>query len=123
MFINFNVQGNFSKFFHDWFAELREQLENEISELAAQRAEEITEWMQENAPWQDETGAARASLLAEVVDAYEGIVEIELSYSDPDVFYSVYLETMQAGRFEILGPAMDHWMPILIKDIRGILNQ
>lgn len=92
------------------------------------RAPGIEAWMKSNAPWADQTGAARKSLYARVVSAKErqkagrsiGLaspVSIEFGYGG-DIFYSVYLEYRWGGRFSILNPTRDHWVPILLDDIQ-----
>lgn len=78
---------------------------------AARNAEsfgsEILNWMQTNAPWEDRTGDARGTLYYKVLKTPEKIT-VEIGYGVP---YGVYLETMQLGRFAILGPAIGYWGP------------
>lgn len=91
-----------------------------LQALMAQRADEIEAWMQANAPWQDRTGVARETLRAEIEVVYGEGVSILMSYGD--IGYSLWLEVMQGGRFSILGPALDHWRPIINNDIRRIVG-
>ena len=83
----------------------------ELVKLAEQLAPQITDWMKENAPWQDRTTRARASLLAEAAYNPQEIA-ILLSYADPEVDYGIYLETVvfsHAGLLSVIGPAVDYW--------------
>lgn len=82
--------------------------------------DDITSWMQTNAPWEDRTGDARASLRAEVEVAMTHIVRMKMGYEN--IPYSQYLESMQGGRFSILIPTMDHWFPILVDRVQRALH-
>ena len=106
-----------------WLRSLFKDFDKELQSLARKRAAEITEWMQENAVWEDDTGKARASLVAKVTKAQDMMIEIVMEYDDPEVYYSVYLEMMQAGRFSILTPALEHWGPIIMDDVRELVGQ
>lgn len=83
-----------------------------MEEILQESTDEITQWMQQNAPWEDRTGAARASLWSDVETSAAHIVRLVMAYG-PEIAYSRYLEDMQMGRFSILTPAMEHWFPIL----------
>jgi len=76
-------------------------------QLAQRFATRITTWMQINAPWNDSSGQARALLKAVAVQMTLAVV-INVAHGVP---YGVYLETMQAGRFAILMPAVQEWLP------------
>lgn len=89
--------------------------------VAHQRAEDATAWMKENAPWQDQTGAARAGLHVDELESPGVLTELVFSYSE-ETFYSVYLETRFAGKNSIIAPAIDYWGPKLMQDIQRIVN-
>jgi hypothetical protein len=100
----------------EWLGEVRAaQVERQVTRVAERNAQRIQEWMQANAPWTDRTGDARAALRAEVIDVTGHAALILLRHG---VSYSVFLETIQAGRFSILMPALDHWAPIIWRDIQ-----
>lgn len=102
--------------FIDWQFKLVEV----VKSVFAARAEEITAWMKAEAVWKDRTGNARRSLNVQIIE--EGfIVALVMAYTIP-IFYSRYLETMQQGRFSILSPALDHWTPILLRDLKKALK-
>jgi hypothetical protein len=73
---------------------------------AESQAGEIEAWMKQNAPWQDDTGAARETLSAVVENRSRTGFSLRMSHG---VEYGIYLERMQAGRFAILGPALAYW--------------
>jgi len=89
------------------------------------RAPEIQKWMKENRPWTDRTGNARASLSADAIAQFERII-IELSLGRlPDgtiLEYGKYLEWAHGGQYAIVGPAVDHWSPIIMEDMRLLLR-
>jgi hypothetical protein len=80
---------------------------------------EITSWMRENAPWTDQTGDARASLRAEMNSLpHEMYQEILLHYADDSVFYAWYLETKNAGKYQIILPTLDRFALDMLDRIR-----
>ncbi len=90
-----------------------------VLDIANRRAPDITEWMQQNAPWQDITGVARASLLAEVVELAIDMTEIYLSHG---AYYGVFLETKNAGKYAILAPSLDVWGVIVWADVIAMMR-
>lgn len=88
---------------------------NTVGEVLNEREADITQWMKENAPWRDRTGRARASLHAVVTPAL-GAYIMSVMYGD-GIYYRLYLEYAQGGRFAIVAPTVDYWAPILIRDI------
>lgn len=99
---------------------LPEDLQAYIADELDDITDEIESWMRENAPWEDRTGDARASLKAEVEVAMTHIVRMKMGYEN--IPYSQYLESMQGGRFSILIPTMDYWFPILVERVQRSLR-
>lgn len=89
-----------------------------IWRMADNMAIRILTWMQINAPWKDITGDARAKLQAKAQGLALGAV-IMIAHG---VSYGTFLETMQAGRFAILVPAADYWMPIFFAAAQKIVK-
>jgi ABC-type phosphate transport system permease subunit len=87
--------------------------------LADNFALRITSWMQINAPWTDNTGEARARLKA-TASHMALTVLIAVAHGVP---YGVYLETMQAGRFAILVPAVMEWLPQFFAAAQDVVKQ
>jgi len=88
-----------------------------VKEVFRAREQEITAWMKENHPFRNRTGFAEASLHTEIIE--EGfIVSLVCMYTIP-IFYSRYLE---ASKWGVLGITLDHWSPVLIADLKKVLE-
>ena len=92
-----------------------------VHAVAQGYAPEIEKWMKkpENAIWKDHTGHARGLLYTEVRQVVGSIVELVLSHG---VEYGVYLELSNAGKYAVIDPALDHWAPILWKEVVRMLS-
>jgi len=75
-------------------------------------------WMKLNAPWTDDTGAARAGLTAKSYSEANTHLMI-LAYS---VHYGIWLEVANSGRFQILGPAMRAISQKIMADLSHIID-
>lgn len=101
----------------EWLGEARAaQVERQVTRVAERNAKKIEAWMKANAPWTDRTGEARRTLRAEVLDVTGRAALILLQYGTD--YGGLYLETMQAGRFAIIGPAIDAWAPVIWRDLQ-----
>jgi hypothetical protein len=77
-----------------------------------------TAWMKLNAPWTDDTGAARASLIA--IAANRGSTHtITVAHG---VSYGIWLEVANSGRFQILAPAMRAIAANVLRSMTGLLS-
>lgn len=89
-----------------------------IRAILQRRAPEIANWMKENAPWTDRTGNARQGLHTELEAlAYE--MTLILAHG---VQYGLPLELRNAGRYAIIGPALDEWAPIIWQDVKELMR-
>lgn len=79
----------------------------------------MQEWAQENAPWQDRSGDARALLKAEVVEEVGSIGMIVLQHG---VEYGIWLEVANQGKYAIIAPAIDFWGPVFFNDMRRLMQ-
>lgn len=95
-----------------YFAYLREA----VILVCQTRAPEILTWMKQNAPWQDRTGNARRTLWTQVIP---GLTEVTILLSH-GMYYGFWLEVKWAGRFSIIGTALDHWTPIILQDMQKV---
>lgn len=91
-----------------------------VRAIALARAPEIENWLKDNASWTDRTGNARQTLHTEVEDVVNRMVRIILSHG---VDYGIYLELSNAGRYAIVNPGLDHWAPILWRDVREMMGR
>jgi hypothetical protein len=97
-------------------------IERDIVALVERMLDPAQAWMQANAPWTDRTGQARANLYTDLEHAARQSVGMLLAHG-PTISYSVYLETMQMGRFAILAPAVDWWAPVLFREVQAIVRR
>jgi hypothetical protein len=103
----------------DKLHQITDGLDAKIEEIFKKNEAWAIAWMKANAPWTDNTGRARAGLMA--VSASAGSThEMRLFYTG--VNYGVWLEIANSGRFQILGPAMRHVSRKLLKDFQSILS-
>lgn len=75
--------------------------------------------MKDNAPWQDQSGDARALLSAKATPVRPGISEILLSHG---VTYGLFLEIAHQGRYAILPQTMDNFSRVLERDMQRLAN-
>lgn len=95
-----------------------EHLNHDIAAVFDLNAGWGTTWMKINAPWTDDTGAARSGLTA-TPSRMGSTHELLLAYS---VNYGIWLEVANSGRFQILGPAMRVIGDKILSDLQYILN-
>lgn len=77
----------------------------QVEEEALQLAQEILDYAQTNAPWEDRTGDARRLLDVDVSEDGEAII-IQLYHQ---VDYGLWLEVIQNGRFAIIMPTLERF--------------
>jgi hypothetical protein len=91
---------------------------NAIYAACQKRAPEIQNWMRSNAPWTDRTGNARQGLNTQVEGSQD---EIALFFAH-GVFYGIFLELRNSGRYAVVNPALDHWGPIIWQDVLAVMR-
>ena len=87
--------------------------------IAQRWAPQIANWMKQNAPWEDRTSHARQTLYTEVTDVTNQMVSLTLSHG---VYYGIFLEVNNAGRYAIINPALDHFAPLIWADVQRMLS-
>jgi hypothetical protein len=95
-----------------------EAIRRGVRAIADRYAPEIEAWMKANAVWEDKTGNARQTLNADAENVTLDMVQIILAHG---VDYGIYLELANAGRFAIIGPALDHFGPLIWADVQAML--
>lgn len=90
-----------------------------ILHIANVRAVEIESWMKSNAAWQDRTGEARKQLITDIIDLADSAIVIILSHG---VDYGVFLELSYGGRYAIITPALDEFIPKIWSDVVRVLG-
>lgn len=101
----------------EWLGDLRRrQVEAATLRVASRLSKDIEQWMKQNAPWTDQTGQARATLRAEVNYVTGRAAMVILQHGTE--YGSLYLETIQGGKYAIIGPALDYWAPRIMDSLR-----
>lgn len=80
---------------------------------------QIVAWMKTNAAWTDQTGQARKRLHAEIEEMVNELAIV----LDHGMDYGVFLELKNAGKFAIIGPAVDHFAPLAMQSIQAAMDQ
>jgi len=93
--------------------------ETQIAQVMQFYAPKIEAWMKAYAPWKDQTGNARQALHAEVEALVRDSYSIVLTSGMP---YGYWLELKYQGRYAIIQPALDYWFPIVIAEVRRIME-
>lgn len=128
------TEENFADLVHTGAFAYTSQIYYRTGQVLDSMMAEITEWMKTNAPWEDQTGRARAALQAkrlqdftyydektEVRNKHLGIMIGYFNTADP-VFYSWYLETKNAGKYQIILPTLDKFGQEVFERVRSRLR-
>lgn len=107
-------------------AELRNNTRNFSSKLKRNldavldyNAAYATGYLKENAPWHDNTGAARTGLMA-IPHSERSVYEIFMAYS---VTYGIWLEIANSGRYAVITPAMRILGTKLMRDMQYLIDR
>ncbi|MBX3081721.1 MAG: hypothetical protein KF716_08795 [Anaerolineae bacterium] len=112
------ITGSPEDVFSNGLAQYERTVYDALYQLALSFAPKIETWMKQNASWIDRTGNLRASLYAAVEELVNEIAII----IDYGLDYGVYLEFKNAGRYAIIGPALDHWSPLVWEAVKALLS-
>jgi len=101
-----------------WYKELEDRTHAMTKDLDA-LAQDATAYMKQNAPWQDVTGAARASLYCKITVTKNGpqsegeyfSIDVEFGYDDMICDYGDDLEEADGGAHAIVGPTANIYGP------------
>ncbi|MFA4973745.1 MAG: hypothetical protein WC683_14130 [bacterium] len=99
--------------------------DDDIGALLTRYSAEITRWMKLYAPWTDRTGVARASLIAEYyrISTTTHVLEMRYGPSGNELYYARFLEFAHGGRYAIVGPALSHFFPQIMADVRNTFRR
>ena len=90
-----------------------------MDEVADDIADELQEYMQDNAPWEDQTGDARDGLTAEARRERKNIV-IALFHT---VDYGIWLEIRWSGEYAIIVPTIESQGHEAMARFKGIIGE
>ena len=88
-----------------------------LAALMQSYAPRIEAWMKQNASWTDRTGNARQGLLTEVEMVIDEAIYLYLAHK---MDYGQYLELNHQGRFAIIVPALEHFAPLIWRDVKAL---
>lgn len=94
---------------------------DKMIEIMEEFAEELLDYAQSNAPWEDQTGDAREGLGTAVSGGFEawGNNAISLSLFHT-VDYGIWLEVRWGGKYAIIIPTLETMGPELMSRFEGI---
>lgn len=100
-------------------ANFRFRNQNEMAGKAQDFAQELVQYARDNAPWEDQTGAAREGLTAEVTLENESL-ELTLSHT---VEYGIWLEIRWGGRYAIIIPTIETMGPRIYEKMNNMFGE
>lgn len=104
--------GVFPEGFRIWSIAKRAQVHALLQGLQPQ----MVQWVRQNAKWEDRTGLARARFRVRI---QQSRLTHEVTF-EHGVYYGLYLETHNAGRFGIINHALDYWGPFVMQAVQRI---
>lgn len=87
---------------------------------AATKASEIQSKMQQNRPWTDRTGMAKALLSARVSQPNDNTVRITLAHG---VDYGIWLELANEKNYAIIAPTINEEGPRIVADLNDLMSK
>ena len=81
-------------------------------------AQEMGNWMRDNARWTDRTGNARNSLEA-VTEFTDDTIKVIAKGGGPPS-YVKWLELARAGKYAIVRPCLEHFAGRMYRDLRDV---
>lgn len=93
-----------------------------VQAVAQYIATEMQGSARHNAPWTDRTGNARSGLFGtSESDVAKHLVVIYLSHG-PVIDYGVFLELANGGRYQIIMPTIEMYLPEVHRMLQGIFQ-
>lgn len=100
--------------------ELDQNIQRVITGEFLYHKDEATKYMKLNAPWTDRTGAARSGLHSIVPRPTRDHWELIVAHS---VYYGIYLEVCNSGKYQIIMPTVNHIGALLLKRMENALDR
>jgi hypothetical protein len=89
-----------------------------VKALADHTCQEMQDYARTNAPWTDRTGNARRGLFSFAEKGDQSVV-LYLSHT---MEYGIWLEIGGGGKWAIIHPTIEHYLPQLIADLRSLFS-
>ena len=96
-----------------------DKLQRAVDAVVDYDAAYATTYLKTNAPWHDNTGAARSGLMA-IPSHYGTTQEILMAYS---VTYGIWLEVANSGKYAIITPAIRIIGQKLMSDMQLLIDK
>lgn len=93
-------------------------LNNQVAAAMQYESAYAAGWLKQNAPWHDDTGAARTGLVA-IPFSSGNNHEIFMAYS---VYYGIWLEVANSGRYAVITPGMRIIGEKIMNDMETLLK-
>lgn len=95
------------------------RLNRNVSRVMEYNSAYTTAWLKQNAPWHDDTGAARSGLMALPFSAGNKH-ELLMAYS---VTYGIWLEVAHSGQWAVITPAMRIVGAKIMRDMQMLIDR
>jgi hypothetical protein len=82
-------------------------------------AQKMQDEARQGASWTDRTGDARSGLLGQVEQASAELVHLYLVHT---MFYGLFLELKNGGRYSIIMPTIERNIPVIEKMLKDIFD-
>lgn len=104
--------------FEELAAEYARAVHQGVLAIVQRWAPQIENWMKANAPWTDRTANARQTLHTEIEEVVNQAVALVMAHG---VYYGIFLELCNAGRYAVIAPALDEFAPQIWADVVRML--
>jgi len=112
-------KGFFSGTLEKGLANFERKTGDGVAESSLNLAERIQQYARDNAPWEDQTGDARAGLTAGVeIDGNECSISLQHTVS-----YGIWLEIRWGGRYAIIIPTIEQLGPEIYREMQGMCGK
>lgn len=101
-------------------AQFELKMREHIEQIAEDFAQELVDYAQTHAPWDDRTGDAREGLSVQVESARGGNILVTLFHT---VDYGVWLEVRWGGKYAIIIPTVEQKGPELLARMQHMMDR
>lgn len=101
-------------------ARMDADIDRAIAAVMLEYATKGKSYAQQNARWQDRTGAARNGLFARVDRGGQGKYTMTFGHSVP---YGIWLEVRFSGRYAIVQPTINYVGPLVMREMGRLFNR
>lgn len=107
-----------SKMLEDLVTDYATAIRLALVELGEAWAPIIEDYMKTNARWKDRSSNARQTLNVRAREFSDSVV-LDLAHG---MFYGIYLELANAGKYAIINPTLDKYTPLVWKSVLDLFK-